>query len=220
MRADTQVSRPASGVPGDGEDDAAIITRSRVDPDCFAVLFHRHAAAITRYATRRLGPYAAEDVVAEVFLAAFGQRGRYEPAGPSARPWLFGIATNVISQHRRAEVRQYQLLARTGGNAVSESFTDRADERVSASAAGRKLAAALARLPAGYRDTLLLVVWAELSYDETAQALGVPVGTVRSRLSRARSGLRRALGNRDPSALAEEPGLLRWRHGTGQGEKS
>jgi RNA polymerase sigma-70 factor (ECF subfamily) len=89
---------------------------------------------------------------------------------------------------------------------VAEPFTDRVDDQVSAGAAGRRLAAGLAGLPAAYRDVLLLTAWGGLSYEETAQALGVPVGTVRSRLSRARSKLQRALGGNDPSALTDEPG--------------
>ncbi|HET7015632.1 MAG TPA: RNA polymerase sigma factor [Streptosporangiaceae bacterium] len=199
----TSRSDPVSAGLADDESDAEVIARSRREPEWFAVLFRRHVQAITRYVARRLGPDAADDVVAEVFLAAFRQRDRYQPAGPDARSWLFGIATNLIGQHRRAEVRQYRAFARTGIDMVAEPFTDRIDEQVSAGAAGRRLAAGLAGLPAPYRDVLLLVAWGDLSYEETAQALGVPVGTVRSRLSRARSRLSRALGGADPSALDE-----------------
>ena len=103
----------------DEDSDAEIIARSRREPDWFAIVFRRHVQAITRYVARRLGPDAAEDVVAEVFLAAFRQRDRYQPAGPDARSWLFGIATNLIGQHRRAEVRQYRAFARTGISAPS-----------------------------------------------------------------------------------------------------
>jgi RNA polymerase sigma factor (sigma-70 family) len=78
------------------------------------------------------------------------------------------------------------------------------DARVSADAASRGLADALARLPSAHRDMLLLMAWGDLSYEQAATALGVPVGTVRSRLSRARSKLRRALAEADPSALQEE----------------
>ena len=108
---------------------------------------------------RRLGPDAADDVVAETFLLAFRQRDRYDLGRPDARPWLYGIATNLISRHRRAEIRQYRALARTGTDPVTEPFTDRVDARVSADAASTRLAAALARLPSAHRDTLLLMAW-------------------------------------------------------------
>lgn len=190
-------------------DDAAVIQLSRHEPEQFTLLFRRHAPHIQRYVTRRLGPalsngQTADDIVAETFLLAFRQRDRYDQSRADARPWLYGIATNLIGRHRRAEVRQYRALARTGADPVTEPFTDRVDDRVSASTTARRLAAALARLSAENRDTLLLMAWGGLSYDEIATALGVPVGTVRSRLSRARSRLRRTLGNANPAAMHEE----------------
>jgi RNA polymerase sigma factor (sigma-70 family) len=185
-------------------DDATVIQLSRHEPEHFTVLFRRHAPAIQRYVVRRLGPDAADDIVAETFLLAFRQRNSYDPARSDARPWLYGIATNLIGRHRRAEVRLYRALARTGADPVTEPFTDRVDDRVSAGHASRQLAAALARLSAKLRDTMLLAAWSDLSYEEIAVALGVPVGTVRSRLSRARSRLRQTMGDTDPSALAEE----------------
>jgi RNA polymerase sigma factor (sigma-70 family) len=144
-------------------------------------------------------------VVAETFLIAFRQRSAYARDRPDAGPWLYGIATNLIGRHRRAEVRQYRVLARTGIDPVTEPFTERVDARVSAAALGKPLAAALARLPKAYRDALLLLAWGDLTYAQAAQALGVPVGTVRSRVSRARRRLRRALGNCDPPLTAEGP---------------
>lgn len=187
------------GAPGpsghDQDDDGAVIGRSLGDPEQFAVVFRRHAPDIHRYVVRRLGADAAEDVVAETFLTAFRLRSRYRLDRPDARPWLYGIATNLISRHRRAEVRQYRALARTGLDPVAEPFTEGADARVSAGADSRPLAAALARLPAVQRDALLLVAWGDLSYEEAAVALGAPVGTVRSRLSRARGKLRQALAD-------------------------
>lgn len=138
------------------------------------------------------------------FLLAFRQRNGYDPARSDARPWLYGIATNLMGRHRRAEIRLYRALARTGADPVTEPFTDRVDDRVSADHVSRQLATALARLFAGLRDTILLAAWSDLSYEEIAVALGVPIGTIRSRLSRARSKLRQILGDTDPSALAEE----------------
>jgi RNA polymerase sigma factor (sigma-70 family) len=194
MAVPSTTGTPESG-GGDPEDDGAVIARSLRDPEEFAAVFRRHAPDINRYVVRRLGPDAAEDVVAETFLTAFRLRSRYQRDRPDARPWLYGIATNLIGRHRRAEVRQYRALARTGLDPVAESFTERADARVSAGGESRRLAAALAKLPTGHRDALLLVAWGDLNYEETAAALGVPVGTVRSRLSRARGRLRQVLGD-------------------------
>ncbi|MDG9688563.1 RNA polymerase sigma factor [Streptomyces mutabilis] len=191
----------------DAESDASVIARSRDEPEVFAALFDRHADAVHRYAARRLGGEVADDLVAETFTTAFQQRHRYDPArgaGADARPWLFGIATNLVGRHRRAEARRFKAMARIPAPADhDEPMTDRAADRVVARAVRRELAAALAALPARHRDALLLVAWGDLSYGEAAQALGVPVGTVRSRLHRARSQLREALGGSDPTALRE-----------------
>jgi RNA polymerase sigma-70 factor (ECF subfamily) len=127
-------------------DDATVIDRSRREPEAFAEIFRRHAAEIKRFVTRRLGPDRAEDVVGETFLTAFRLRTRYDLARPDARPWLYGIATNLIGRHKRTEARQFRTLARTGVDPVTESFSHRSDERVTALAARQGLAAAL---PAG-----------------------------------------------------------------------
>ena len=198
-----QQSRSQAEVEADA-DDAAVIQLSRHEPEQFTVLFRRHAPHIQRYVVRRIGQDAADDIVAETFLLAFRQRDTYDLTRLDALPWLYGIATNLIGRHRRAEVRQYRALARTGVDPVVESFTDRVDDQVSAGLAGKELAAGLARLPRELRDTLLLVAWGDLSYEQTARALGVPVGTVRSRVSRARSRLRNALGGTNPAAFYEE----------------
>ncbi|GAA2597067.1 RNA polymerase sigma factor [Streptomyces lienomycini] len=191
----------------DAESDASVIARSRDDPEAFAVLFDRHADAVHRYVARRLGGEVADDLVAETFTTAFQQRHRYDPArsaGADARPWLLGIATNLVGRHRRAEARRFRAMARVPALADhDEPLADRAADRVVARAVRRELAAALAALPARHRDVLLLVAWGDLGYGEAAQALGIPVGTVRSRLHRARSKLREALGGSDPTALRE-----------------
>ncbi|NUW35498.1 RNA polymerase sigma factor [Nonomuraea sp. SMC257] len=185
-------------------DDASCIERSRRDPEVFAEVFHRHASDITRYVTRRLGEDAADDVVAETFLAAFRQRHGYDLSHPSARPWLYGIATNLMRRHVRTEVRQLRLVERTGVDPVTASFTDRSDERLSAEASRRRLAGALASLPKGHRDALLLFTWAGLSYAEISEALGVRLGTVQSRINRARNRLREELGGINPLATVSE----------------
>lgn len=191
-----------SAPPGD---DASLIERSRDEPEVFADLYDRHAPSIHRYAGRRLGDQAADDVVAETFLAAFRRRGRYDLARADARPWLYGIAANLIGKQRRSEVRMLRALARTGVDPVVDSM-DGVDARVSAAALSRELAGALAGLPAGDRDVLLLVAWADLSYQQVAEALSIPVGTVRSRLNRARRKVREALGGIDPTLVQEETG--------------
>jgi len=193
----------------EGSGDAAVIRRSRCEPEHFAVLFRRHAPELQRYVTRRLGADDADDVVAETFLAAFRQRERYDLSHPDARPWLYGIATNLIGRQRRSEVRLYRALARTGHDPVTEPFTERVDAAASAGQASKALAAALAKLPASYRDALLLVAWGDLTYEQAATALDVPLGTVRSRVHRARSRLRTALGGTDPSAWREESESIR-----------
>src|SRR5215472_2660307 len=162
----TQQSRAEAEASADT--DAAVIQLSRHEPEHFTVLFRRHAPYLQRYVVRRLGPDAADDVVAETFLLAFRQRDSYDQTRADARPWLYGIATNLIGRHRRTEIRLYRALARTGADPVMEPFTDRVDERVSASAASRRVAAALARLSEELRGTLLLVAWGDLSYAEVA----------------------------------------------------
>ena len=190
--------------PRERANDAALIEQSWHEPEAFAELYDRHAAPIHRYAARRLGDGAADDVVAETFLVAFGARHRYDLARSDARPWLYGIAANVIGKHRRTEVRMWRALARTGTDPAAESHADRVANRVSAVTVQRELAAAMAGLSAGERDVLLLIAWADLSYDEVAAALDIPIGTVRSRLNRARRKTREALGGQDPTSLREE----------------
>ncbi|MBC9711941.1 RNA polymerase sigma factor [Streptomyces sp. TRM66268-LWL] len=176
------------------EGDAEVIRRSLAQPELFAQLYDRYAPDIHRYAARRLGDGAADDLTADTFLAAFRTRSRYDLSRGNARPWLYGIAANLIGKQRRTEIRALRALARTGTDPLAESWVDRADSRVDAQSAHAPLAGALAGLSAGDRHVLLLVAWADLSYPEVAEALGIPLGTVRSRLNRARRKVRSALG--------------------------
>lgn len=190
-----------NGPPGRPNEDAEIIADSLAQPELFGELYQRHAAGIHRYAARRLGEGAAEDITSDTFLTAFRTRARYDLARPNAQPWLYGIAANLIGKQRRAEVRALRALARTGHDPVADSWSDRCDSRVTAQAAQGSLAGALADLSAGDRHVLLLVAWADLSYQEVAEALSIPVGTVRSRLNRARKKVRFALGGADPTLV-------------------
>jgi RNA polymerase sigma factor (sigma-70 family) len=148
----------------------------------------------------RLGPDVADDLAAETFLVAFRRRERFDPARGAVRSWLYGIATNLVGQHRRAEARRYRALAKVAEvpPAASESEGERIAQRVSARTLRRPLMLALAGLPAGDRDLLLLVSLGGLSYEEVALALSIAPGTVGSRLNRARRKVSAALGGANP----------------------
>ena len=173
-------------------DDATLIERSLNDPETFAVLFDRHAPLLHRYATRRLGPTEAEDVVADTFLAAFQRRGDYDRGRPDARPWLYGIASNVIGKRRRTETNLYRAYIRSGVH-PAEIPGRQVEDGINTLAVNRPLTRALLKLSRADRDVLLLVAWAELNYQEVADALTIPAGTVASRLNRARRQIRRVL---------------------------
>jgi RNA polymerase sigma-70 factor (ECF subfamily) len=176
--------------------DADAIAASLTAPHAFAAVFERHFDAIHRFLRGRVGAALAEELASETFVRAFSARARYDRAFPDARPWLFAIATNLVRGQRRAEARRLAAYARLDpaeahGAADDEAAAGRADAAVR----GPALARALEQLSETDRDTLLLVAWADLTYEETARALDVPVGTVRSRLHRARAAVRAALAD-------------------------
>jgi RNA polymerase sigma factor (sigma-70 family) len=173
--------------------DASIIERSLREPEVFSALFDLYARDVYRYVARRLGPDAADDLTAETFVIAFQHRHRYDLGRDDARPWLYGIVANLVGRHHRAEARRWKAMANAPLPRPAEPSTDGIEARLTAQLARGQIAAALAALPAGHRDVLLMVAWADLSYEETAEALGLPVGTVRSRMHRARSALRAML---------------------------
>ncbi|MEU7002605.1 RNA polymerase sigma factor [Nonomuraea sp. NPDC046570] len=173
--------------------DAVIIEQSRREPERFAAIFDRYYPEIHGYAERRLGGGLADDVAAETFLIAFDKRTGYDVSRADARPWLYGIASNLIARHRRAEVRLYRALARTGPDKPVEDHADQVAGEVDEGARRPRLAQALAEIADGDRDVLLLVAWAELTSEEVGTALGIPAGTARSRLHRARKRIQAAL---------------------------
>ncbi|SEF20229.1 RNA polymerase sigma-70 factor, ECF subfamily [Amycolatopsis pretoriensis] len=183
--------------PEDTGDDASVIGRSRAEPSLFAVIFDRHSRHIHRYLVRRLGPTAADDVLADTFLIAFSKRAGFDLSRPDARPWLYGIATNLVSRQWRSEVRELKLRQAVGPPDVDAGHADRVAEQVSAQALGADLDRALAKLRPRERDVLLLVAAEGLGYQEVAEALAIPVGTVKSRLNRARGRVRAELGALD-----------------------
>lgn len=190
--------------------DAELIRASLLAGEAFAELFDRHAATVHRYLARRVGTAAAEDLLAETFLVAFEQRTRYDTARAAALPWLYGIATNLLRRAHRDEVRLYRALARSGPDPDVACPADRVADQVDAAATTAALAGVLAQLSDGDRDVLLLVAWAGLGQDEVAAALGLPIGTVKSRLHRARARLRAALPE-SPPRRHPPVGVPRWR---------
>ena len=175
-----------------GLSDAAVIAASLEDAGQFGEIFDRHFAEIDRYLARRVGWVLADEIASEVFVIAFHSRGRYDRAAADARPWLFGIAANLARRHWRTERRRLRAYARTGIDPLRDDAGD-IDRRLDALAAGPALAAALAGLRPGEREVLLLYAWADLGYEEIATALEIPIGTVRSRLSRARGRVQELL---------------------------
>jgi RNA polymerase sigma-70 factor, ECF subfamily len=155
-----RLAGPDDNVAADCPTDADLIDTA------FAALFDRHAVAVHRYLARRIGPAIADDLVAQTFLIAFERRAGYDRARPDARPWLYGIATNLLRRHHRNEVKQYEAWARSGVDPTARPVLDMADriaERADARAQAPRLAAALAELTDPDRDVLLLFAWSGLS---------------------------------------------------------
>ena len=181
--------------------DADVIAASLERPAAFGDIFDRHATSLHRYFVRRLGPDDAEALVGDVFRIAFEKRDSYDVTRDNARPWLYGIGTNLLARHRRGEERRIRAVARLAAQRVPPvDIADGVSNTVDAAGLWPRVADAVTRLPAPERDALVLHVWEGLSYDDVAAALGVPVGTVRSRLNRARTHIRELAG-----AYGEQP---------------
>ena len=171
--------------------DAELIAASVTDPAAFGAVFDRHGTTLHRYLVRRVGASEADGLLGEVFRIAFERRAAYDTTRTEARPWLYGIATNLVARHRRSEGRRLRATARMQARTVDEDDgVDRLVDVVAASQLLPDVVAAVTQLPAGERDALILHAWEQLSYDDIARALDIPVGTVRSRLNRARTRLR------------------------------
>ena len=173
--------------------DGVLIERSvQGRPDAFVEVVQRHEVAVHGFLARRAGQQAADDLLGEVWVRAFAGRGGYDPGHADARPWLYGIARNVLRAHWRS---------RPDPRAAAEETVDPWEDvvdRLDSAAQGRVLMSALRALPAPERDVLLLVAWEQLTPAEAAVVLGIPQGTVRSRLHRARAALRPVLsGSRE-----------------------
>lgn len=174
--------------------DNEVIERSIREPAVFESLYSRHATSVYRYAAQRLGDHAAEDVMAETFLVAFERRSAYDVTVQNARPWLLGIATRLMRKHVRLEATAWKGVSADLATQIVPDFIEQAGARIDAQRLARRLKKALRRLSKADRDTLLLYAWGDLDYASIALAMQVPIGTVRSRLNRARRHLRRAAG--------------------------
>lgn len=162
------------------------------EPEALAQLYDENAQVLYRYALRVTGNWAeAEDVVSATFLAAWRGRAKLRPDGASLRPWLLGIATNIMRHDARSRRRRDIALARLPERGTVPDFADDVVGHVADTEQLRAAHAALSRLRRRDREVFMLVVWAGLEYTAAAEALGIPVGTVRSRLSRARDRLRK-----------------------------
>lgn len=169
--------------------DAQAFSESQTDPRRFEVIFDRYFDLIRRYVYRRVGPEVADEIASETFAQAFLHRDRFDTRMPSARPWLYGIASNLLSNYLREERVRLTAYEKLGAQPEMYAVID-IDDRLDAEELVTRLVGAIGALAPGDRDVLLLFAWAELTYEEIANALAIPVGTVRSRLHRVRRQIR------------------------------
>jgi RNA polymerase sigma-70 factor (ECF subfamily) len=172
-------------VAHDPRTDAEIIRASLTDAEEFGEIYARHHTSVFRFVARRIGIGDAGDIAAEVFVRAFSIRARYDTTKPKSLPWLFGIGVNIVGDRLRRTRRRQRIHVGGGETEVGREISD-ADDRVVANQVGARLNAALEELTAKDRETLLLFALEGLSYAEIGRVLGVPAGTVGSRISRVR----------------------------------
>ena len=170
----------------------------------FSAVYVEHVDGIYGFLARRVGAQLAEELTAQTFTEALARHDRYDPERGPIGPWLFGIAANLLRRHYRQEERALRAIAAYAGRVplAGEDDEERTDSRVVADDWWPDVARALLAMSPGERDVLLLYAWADLPYTGIAGVLDVPVGTVRSRLSRARGRLTAILD--DPSSSAED----------------
>lgn len=174
--------------------DSAAIAASIAEPSTFADVFERHYDIIFAYAAGRLGWSQAADIASETFLVAFATRRKFDEQRGSVRAWLFGIATNLIRNLRRREARRLRILAAQPG-AIAQA------ELGETEVLSTEVRAAFEQMTQQQRDIVWLVDVMGLSYVEAAEALAVPLGTVQSRLSRARVRLADLLSEKYQSGV-------------------
>jgi RNA polymerase sigma-70 factor (ECF subfamily) len=185
-----QKSAQSDGQSADSSDVALVEELRRGGSAALAVLFDRHADAVYNYCFRRTASWdVAEDVTSTVFLEAWRGRSRVLVHADSALPWLYGIATNVCRNVERSRRRRLRAVQRLPVEDTAPDHAEHVVRRLDSQRLMEHVLQAVAALPRREQEVLALVVWSGLSYEAAANALDVPVGTVRSRLSRARSRL-------------------------------
>lgn len=176
-------------------DDADVVAASVAQPERFSVVFDRYHRVVWGFLARMAGTEAADDLAGEVFVAAFAHRDRYDPTSGSVRAWLYGIAANLQRSRWRSDARRARTLERVAGHwSATESPIEAAEDVLAGRQQLERVTDAMSLLSEPHREVLVLFVWEELTYDEIASALSVEVGTVRSRLARARIDLRSLVG--------------------------
>jgi RNA polymerase sigma-70 factor (ECF subfamily) len=166
------------------------------DPESFGVLFERHARSVYNHCFRRTASWAdAEELTSAVFLEAWRRRREVRPTNESVRPWLLGVANNLLRNHRRSSRRHQAAVNRLPSPSHQPDPADDVAGRLADELQMRRVLALVERLALRDQEVLALCVWSELTYQEAAAALDIPVGTVRSRLARARARLAELDGN-------------------------
>ena len=187
-----------SGEMAESEEDPAldsiIIRESLNNPDHFTTIFERHAPALHRYLSKRAPHSVVDDILSDTFVAAFRSRHNYDFLYTDARPWLYGIAINILRHHQRAESRRLAHARKVDPQTHEDDIAEQVVSDLVRSAEAERVQWALDQLDDRYSEALMLVAGPGLTYEEVARSLDIPVGTVRSRISRGREQLRELLG--------------------------
>jgi RNA polymerase sigma factor (sigma-70 family) len=188
---------------GMSPDDAAVLGSAVSDAGSFDAVFDRYHLTVWGYLFRTAGRQRADDLTGQVFVVAFERRATFDPSRGDVPVWLIGIARNVLKTRLRGEARGWRAVTRLGNRRdVMPDLAQDVADRDQLSSQTRSVLTAIRRLRPSDREVLLLAVWEGLSYEQIAGLLDVPIGTVRSRLSRARQRLRELT-----AAIGEDTGM-------------
>jgi RNA polymerase sigma factor (sigma-70 family) len=185
----SRAARTLLGMPALSEAaDSDLLAMAGSEPEALGELFRRYSRSVYAYCARRTGNLdLAEDLTSVVFMEAFRRRRKPQLSNESALPWLLGGANNVVRNANRSLRRYRTALDRIPVQADGASPEESTMDRLGAQEALARALEAISALSQGEQDAVLLVLWSEFTYADAATALGIPVGTVRSRLASARS---------------------------------